>query len=98
MLKSRQTFTRSALFLIVFLEAFLWLSIRSKPVSIAFNDKIFELKRTRVFVVPPIRQYFKVNIHSVGTPSSLRFEWVKHGYMSISPPNSHPIIDHEEPH
>jgi hypothetical protein len=62
-------------------------------VSIAFSDKIFELKRTRVFVIPPIRQHFKVRIHSVGILASPRFKCVKHGYMSISPPDSHSIID-----
>ena len=47
-------------------------------------SKITGLKRTRIFVIPPSRQYSKVNIHSVRALTSPRFKRVLHGYMSIS--------------
>ena len=56
-------------------------------------SKITGLKRTRIFAIPPLRQYSKVNIHSVRALTSPRFKRVLHGYMSISSTGSDPIMD-----
>ena len=67
------------------------------PMDLCARGKLFlennEWTKTCDFLIPPTRQYFKVNIQRIATLGSSRLKWTKHGYMLLSPPDFHPVID-----